>query len=107
MNLVEACGACQRLSADYEAATMEWFRIQSQLRIAEYSHDDQAANRIMDELTDVARKRQTLRESIDRHIGQTMSCKSKHRSPGSADLSSVPGEDPGPGTGGGAVAMPG
>ena len=68
MNFVDGCAECQRISAEYEAATMEWFRVQNQLRIAEYSRDDEMSNTIVKELEGIARRRQGLRESADKHI---------------------------------------
>lgn len=67
MSIVEGCKECQRLSAVYEAATMEWFRLQGQLRIAEYSHEEEASHRIVAEINLVARKRQTLRDELEQH----------------------------------------
>lgn len=68
MNFVDGCAECQRISAEYESATMEWFRVQNQLRIAEYSRDDEMSNRIVTELEAIAKRRQGLRESGQQHI---------------------------------------
>ena len=67
MTFVEGCDECKRLSSAYEAATMEWFRLQGQLRIAEFSRDKEASHQIVAELNATARKRQTLREAIESH----------------------------------------
>ena len=67
MNLMEGCEVCGRLSAAYEAATMEWFRLQGQLRVAEYSREAEASDKIVGELNLIARRRQALREEIENH----------------------------------------
>lgn len=67
MDFVEGCEECERLSSAYEAATMEWFRLQGQLRIAEYSREKDASARIVNELNAVAKKRQALRDEIESH----------------------------------------
>jgi hypothetical protein len=67
MNFVGTCDECKRLSAEYEAATMEWFRVQGQLRIAEYSREDQASTRIIAELSLITARRHELREAAERH----------------------------------------
>jgi hypothetical protein len=67
LTFVEGCDECKRLSAAYEAATMEWFRLQGQLRIAEFSRDKEASHRIVVELNATARRRQSLREEIEAH----------------------------------------
>lgn len=67
MSIVEGCKECQRLSSAYEATTMEWFRLQGQLRIAEYSHEEEAASRIVAEINSTARRRQSLRDEIEKH----------------------------------------
>lgn len=64
---MEGCEECRRLSAAYEAATMEWFRLQGQLRVAEYSREAEASDRIVAELNQIARRRQALREEIETH----------------------------------------
>jgi hypothetical protein len=51
----------------YEAETMAWFRLEGHLRIAEYGHDEAAAQRIALELDAVTRKRTELRNAMDRH----------------------------------------
>jgi hypothetical protein len=67
VSIVEGCKECQRLSAAYEATTMEWFRLQGQLRIAEYSHEDEASYRIVAEINSTARRRQSLRDETEAH----------------------------------------
>lgn len=46
---------------------MEWFRLQGQLRVAEYSREAEASDRIVAELNQIARRRQALREEIETH----------------------------------------
>lgn len=67
MNLTGDCKECRRLSAEYESATMEWFRVQGQLRVAEYSREEESSNRIIAELTAITARRQALREAIRIH----------------------------------------
>ena len=67
MNFADACHECQRLSAEYEAATMEWFRVQGQLRVAEYSRDEASSDRIIAELTRITDRRRTLRAAVEKH----------------------------------------
>jgi hypothetical protein len=67
VSIVEGCKECQRLSAAYEATTMEWFRLQGQLRIAEYSHEEEASHRIVAEINSTARRRQSLRDEMEKH----------------------------------------
>jgi hypothetical protein len=76
---VEGCAECQRISAAYEAATLEWFRLQGQLRIAEYSSAERESDSLVAELTAVAKRRQTLREeasthTLDAHSRATGAC---------------------------------
>ena len=68
LKFAEGCEECRRLSAAYEAATMEWFRLQAQLRVAEYSREPEASHEIVDELNAVSGRRQTLREEGERHF---------------------------------------
>jgi hypothetical protein len=70
MRTVEGCAECKRISAKYEAATLEWFRVQSQLGIAEFLHDSETSARIVKELSSLAKRRQSLREAADRHLAQ-------------------------------------
>ena len=46
---------------------MEWFRLQGQLRIAEYSHEEEASHRIVAEINATARRRQSLRDEMEKH----------------------------------------
>jgi hypothetical protein len=57
-----------RLSGEYESVTMEWFRVRGQLRIVEYSGDDEASNRIVAELSKIAERRRALRDALARHV---------------------------------------
>ncbi len=67
MSFVEGCDECRRLSSAYEAATMDWFRLQGQLRIAEYSREKDISEKIVAELNATAKRRQTLRDEIELH----------------------------------------
>lgn len=67
MSFAGDCKECQRLSAEYEAATMEWFRVQAQLRVAEYSRENESSNRIIAELSLIASRRHALREATEKH----------------------------------------
>ena len=67
MDTVQGCAECSRLANAYEAETMAWFRLEGHLRIAEYGHDDAAANKIAADLDVITNKRTELREAIDRH----------------------------------------
>ena len=67
VSIFEGCKECQRLSAAYEATTMEWFRLQGQLRIAEYSHEEEASYRIVAEINSTGRRRQSLRDEMEKH----------------------------------------
>jgi hypothetical protein len=67
MNFDNACEECRRLSSAYEAATMEWFRVQAQLRVAEYSREDKASNRIIAELSAITARRRSLRDASETH----------------------------------------
>jgi hypothetical protein len=67
MNFVGTCAECKRLSADYESATMEWFRVQGQLRVAEYSREDDSSTRIIAELSIITARRHALREAAEKH----------------------------------------
>ena len=63
----QECKVCQRLNAEYEAATMEWFRVQGQLRVAEYARDADTSTRIVAELSQIAARRHALREVRKQH----------------------------------------
>lgn len=67
MNFVPGCEVCQRLSAEYEIATMDWFRVQGQLRIAEYSREKESSNQLIEELSVITGRRHTLREAVEKH----------------------------------------
>jgi hypothetical protein len=67
MNFVGTCEECRRISAAYEAATMDWFRVQGQLRVAEYSREEEASSRIIAELSAITARRQALREEAEKH----------------------------------------
>ena len=67
MNFVGTCPECRRISAEYEAATMEWFRVQGQLRVAEYSREEESSNRIITELSAITTRRQSLRDEAEKH----------------------------------------
>jgi len=68
VEIVESCPECRRLSGQYETATIEWFRVQGQLQIAEYSRAEGLSDRIVSELTVIAKRRQMLREKIESHM---------------------------------------
>jgi len=67
MNFVAECKECQRLAAEYEAATMEWFRAQGQLRVAQFSHEQESSDRLRDELSAISGRRDQLREATGKH----------------------------------------
>jgi hypothetical protein len=67
MKFVSGCKECQRLSAEYEAATLEWFRVQGQLRVAEFSREENSSNRIIAELSVITARRHALRETVGQH----------------------------------------
>jgi hypothetical protein len=68
LNFAEGCEDCRRLSAAYEAATMEWFRVQGQFRVAEYLHEQATSHQIVAQLNVIARRRQLLREETEQHV---------------------------------------
>jgi len=70
MNFVEGCAECGRISGKYEAATMEWFRVQGQLGIAEHLRDAETSTGIVAEMAGIARIRQALRDEAERHIAK-------------------------------------
>ena len=67
MKTMEGCKECRRFSAAYESATMEWFRLQGQLRVAEFSREPEASDKIVAELNLIARRRQGIREETENH----------------------------------------
>jgi hypothetical protein len=68
MNFIEGCAECRLISGKYEAATLEWFRVQSQLGVAEFLRDNEASSRIVTELTAIGKRRDALRESANQHF---------------------------------------
>jgi hypothetical protein len=68
LNFADGCDECRRISAAYEAATMEWFRLQGQLRVAEYAREPEASHQIVTELNAISRRRQSLREKGEQHV---------------------------------------
>ena len=68
MNFADDCAECAHLSASYEAITMQWFRIQGELRIASWSRDQAASDKIVAELTKIGRQRGQLRDAAQAHI---------------------------------------
>ena len=67
MKFVGTCAECRRLSSEYEDATMDWFRVQGQLRVAEYSREEESSNRIIAELSKITARRQALRDAAEQH----------------------------------------
>lgn len=67
MNVVEDCAECQRLTASYEAATIDWFRLEGNLRIAEYGRDEESFSSLAEQLHEIAEKRLQLRKAIEKH----------------------------------------
>lgn len=67
MNSAKGCAECYRLSEAYEKATMAWFRLEGNLRIAEYGRDEESVLNIARELAATAEKRDLLRSEIERH----------------------------------------
>lgn len=67
MSSPKQCKVCTKFFAEYEAATIEWFRVQGQLRVAEYSCEREASDRIVAELSKIAGRRHSLREAMSKH----------------------------------------
>ncbi len=67
MGAVERCSECGRLAHDYETATLEWFRIEGNLRIAEFGRDTEALRSLTAELEALELKRRMLRDAIAVH----------------------------------------
>lgn len=65
------CADCERLSAEYESATIRWFRLDSQMQIAEYGRDRDASSRIAGELARVDELRKSMRQALRDHISLT------------------------------------
>jgi hypothetical protein len=55
------------MADDYETETMLWFRLEGHLRIAEYGHDEEAAQKIARDLEVVTKRRAELRAAMERH----------------------------------------
>jgi hypothetical protein len=55
------------MADEYETETMLWFRLEGHLRIAEYGHDDESAQKIARDLDVVTKKRAALRGAMERH----------------------------------------
>lgn len=70
MHFVDGCPECRRISTKYEAATLEWFRIQGQLGIAEHLRDPETSAGIVTEMAVIAKRRQALRDAAGRHIAR-------------------------------------
>jgi hypothetical protein len=68
MNFVDDCAQCKRISGKYEAATLEWFRVQGQLDVAQYLYDPAKSAGIVSELSAIAKRRQALRDAAMHHI---------------------------------------
>ena len=62
------CSACERLSADYESATIRWFRLDSQRQIAQFGRDAETSNSIAGELARVDELRKIMRQALRNHI---------------------------------------
>lgn len=70
MNCSDDCADCKRLARSYESVTIEWFRVQGQLRIASFSRDQTASDRIVAELTGIGQRREQLRRETDDHVAE-------------------------------------
>ena len=70
MNFVDGCSECRRISGKYEAATIEWFRVQGQLDVAQHLHDPESSAKIVTDLANIAKRRQSLRDTAERHIAK-------------------------------------
>ncbi len=62
------CPDCERLSAEYESATIRWFRLDSQRQIAQFGRDPEASSRIDVELAHVDEVRKSMRQALRNHI---------------------------------------
>ena len=67
MELVRGCIECGRLSESYETETLNWFRLEGQLRVAEYARDQNAIRKISGDLEATIGKRTELRAAIEQH----------------------------------------
>ena len=63
----QGCVECRRLSDAYESATMTWFRVEGQFRIAEFGHDKAAVKELASELAAIGERRSALRDALARH----------------------------------------
>ena len=71
MNQVsETCADCERLSAEYESVTLRWFRLDSQMQIAEFGHDRDASARLAGERAAVNDRREALKRALRTHMLQ-------------------------------------
>jgi hypothetical protein len=61
------CPDCERLSGDYESATIRWFRLDSQMRIAEFGLDRDSTLRIASEMASLDLSRTALRQALHEH----------------------------------------
>jgi hypothetical protein len=68
MNFVDGCAQCKRIAGEYEAATLEWFRVQGQLDVAQYLQDPEESTGIVSELAAIAKRRRALRDAVMHHI---------------------------------------
>ena len=64
------CAECEKLSAEYESATIRWFRLDNQMRIAEFGLDPEASARIASERAGVGELRLSLRRKLHDHFSQ-------------------------------------
>lgn len=67
MSLRSGCEECDRLFEGLEAATFRFFKAQSSLDIAGYSHDREAVERLRAELFEARCVRVELRRNLDAH----------------------------------------
>lgn len=81
LNFADNCAECERLSASYEAVTMSWFRAQGQLRIAAYSRDRAASDKIVAELTRIGRRRDQARQAAEDHLASEHPLRASASSP--------------------------
>jgi len=70
MKFVEDCPECQRLSAQYEAATLDCFRAQNEIGIAEYFRKRDSIIRSVEELRAILKRRQSLRDQAEEHLAR-------------------------------------
>jgi hypothetical protein len=70
INAPQTCAECERLSAEYESATIRWFRLDSQRQIAAFGRDTEASFRIAGEISIVDDQRTALRDALVAHNSQ-------------------------------------